>query len=1008
MLRKHVAIFKIHKQCKHFKIHKKCKHKKPLVSIKKRRLGFVYEGACVAHTGGARRGTARHASMPSRIERDVSLHSLEKQHLWAPRPVNCLNDVGMLKKTKKLNGARSIGHQIDNGTALARGRGQSSRGVEAYHRNVGASTSDAGVYHSNVGIPVDHPNNGSKKFLKLKKLRKLKNIKKFFGQQNKNNKMALATRRVRRKNGAGVYHSNVGTIVDHGSTVRCGGHGNRASVSTTCRDESELHRAKHPITSSVKLKATHQRTLSRYVTLPRSGGRMVKIPGPMAQRPTPPDKPATVGTSVDQAADGQEETMEPEPAQPASVQKAVTPLEPARERKWKKLVKLFAEAGKERPVEELLKMLPASAPSKRPMLLRWSIEALHREHPEEAVVGSDFKPVALFELISDLDAGHTPVAQYVFEMLVVGGGRFPTLFDGPQKSVHASTNGRKLIFPVHSDPWNKKKLKYDQPQIDIHRDLVMDEVVAGRYMGPFTKEEAEAWYDSFLAVSSFVVSKPGAKTTKFRLVQNCTDPKCNINAQLRRDLMYDVELDHTAVMIDMLRRLGRTGEQLHLVTADVSKGYRRLFHRVQDVSHLGISMTMSSDQIVKMFDGKQWTDKHVKKGDVLYVFDRSLPFGLATSVSSFCAVTTVIRDAVREMLGEKVGVVSYVDDFSIVGSPEDVARGITLLRDVLTKVGLPENVKKMDTPSPFGQYLGVDYDLSDPKAITCTLPEDKKLRYIRHLDFYIDKFETLKQTGKLKNGSMVLSRTDLQSIVGKLAHAAYIFGSGRPFYQRLLQQLRGRSSNKTIMVDQGSVDDMKWWRDILGSMSGVRLINPELEEVRIYTDASTTTGYGVMMRGQYFRGEWSPEIKALLVDFTITIAELELVALNFALETFGQQLQGCRVLFRCDNQACVANIHSMSSKLPLRACLLRRLYGVAAHFAIELKSTYINTHDNKHADFLSRNDMKKFFLLPQSFPLQEIAAPRLDAMPLLLDPLGPANLSTPHSLNVSGWKIPAH
>ena len=826
----------------------------------------------------------------------------------------------------------------------------------------------------------------------------------------------------------GVYHRNVGAAAAHVGPMRGGASGNAA----TGIGRQEVNQAKHPITTSSSIpmenlqefhekkkminlqkihgqngceKTSRQRTLPRYTTLPRCGGRAVRVSAP---QPHPTVTPVTATGGGVCGPGGEEETMEQDVVETKELpEPPEAPLEPARERKWKRLVRLFAEADKERPVEELLNMLPASAPSKRPMILRWSIEALHREHPEEAAVGPDFQPVVLFDLIKNLDAGHTPVAKYVFEMLVVGGGRFPTLFNGPQQAVHASANGRKLIFPVHSDPWVTKKVKYEQPQVDIHRGLVMDEVAAGRYMGPFTREEAEAWYDSFLSVSSFVVSKPGAKTTKFRLVQNCTDPKCNINAQLRRDLMYDVELDHTAVMIAMLQKLGRSGEQLHMVTADVSKGYRRLFHRVQDVSHLGISMTVSSDQTIKMFDGETWKDKCVKKGDVLYVFDRSLPFGLATSVSSFCAVTTVIRDAVRELLGGKVGVVSYVDDYSIVGTPEDVARGITVLRDFLTKVGLPENIKKMDTPSPYGQYLGVDYDLSDPHAITCALPEEKKVRYIRHLDFYIDKFEALKKSNKLKNGSMVLTRTELQSIVGKLAHAAYIFGSGRPFYQRLLQQLRGRSSNKTILVDQGSIDDMVWWRDILGSMSGVRLLNPELEEVRVYTDASTTTGYGVMMRGQYFRGEWSPEIKALLVDFTITIAELELVALNFALETFGQQLRGCRVLFRCDNQACVANIHSMSSKLPLRACLLRRLYGVAAHFAIDLKSTYINTHDNKHADFLSRNDMKNFFLLPQFFPLQEVLAPRLDAMPLLLDPLGPANLSTPRSLSESGWPAPA-
>jgi hypothetical protein len=154
--------------------------------------------------------------------------------------------------------------------------------------------------------------------------------------------------------------------------------------------------------------------------------------------------------------------------------------------------------------------------------------------------------------------------------------------------------------------------------------------------------------------------------------------------------------------------------------------------------------------------------------------------------------------------------------------------------------------------------------------------------------------------------------------------------------------------------------------------SGSLLVNPEQHVVRVFTDASTSTGYGVYLNGRYFSGTWSAEVQDLLVDFSLTINELELVALNFALETFGTELHGYCLHFRCDNIACVSNIHSMSSQKPVRAALLRRLFPVASHFGVELRSSYINTKSNLYADTLSRGDMHSFFSLPHCFPLSQV------------------------------------
>ena len=114
-----------------------------------------------------------------------------------------------------------------------------------------------------------------------------------------------------------------------------------------------------------------------------------------------------------------------------------------------------------------------------------------------------------------------------------------------------------------------------------------------------------------------------------------------------------------------------------------------------------------------------------------------------------------------------------------------------------------------------------------------------------------------------------------------------------------------------------------------------------------------------------------------------------------ALETWGKEMNGKRIIFRCDNTSCVHNIEKESSQQTMRAALLRRLYVVAGMYGIQLKSTWIPTIKNLHADYLSRNKLTQFLSLPQKFPLLHVEDPCLDSVALLTDPLGPANPSSP-------------
>ena len=455
---------------------------------------------------------------------------------------------------------------------------------------------------------------------------------------------------------------------------------------------------------------------------------------------------------------------------------------------------------------------------------------------------------------------------------------------------------------------------------------------------------------------------------------------------LIRNVLYDVQrpdLDRSGA-----GPISSAHQQLHLCVADISKAYRRFGMRHTDVPMLGLRCDAARRRSVPYFDGKLLRERAVHAGELLVYFDTRLPFGASSSVSSCVRVTCFVRDLVRELLqAHRSGtgdVCAYIDDFGAFGTLDAVQDGVRSLRDILTRIGCPENAAKLDTPSRTGTFLGLDYDLL---ALTVSLPAGKKAKYVNHLQSFLARAHT----GPIR-------RSELQSIVGKLVHACGVFAVGTIFYQRLLANLRTHRRQKDITLRRPALDDIRWWLYLLQHTSGTVPLDPapwkRESEHRIYTDASGW-GWGCCYKGQWMQGPWPPAIRHAYDQKTLSISDLELVALNIALETWGDALAGQRLNLRCDNSASVANVTAQASSIPRRAALLRRLFVIAAMHGIQIRSTYINTKRNEHADALSRNDLTRFFSLPQDYPLQRVRSPRLDAFGLLLDPDGPLNPSSP-------------
>ncbi len=154
--------------------------------------------------------------------------------------------------------------------------------------------------------------------------------------------------------------------------------------------------------------------------------------------------------------------------------------------------------------------------------------------------------------------------------------------------------------------------------------------------------------------------------------------------------------------------------------------------------------------------------------------DTALPFGLRSDPK----IVTAVADAVQwivEQEGVKF-VIHYLDDYLVVGSPgtEECATAMRKLVGVLEQLGFPIAAEKKEGPTVALEFLGLEVNTAD---MVVMLPERKVVELKGLLQQWLDK--------------KAIPRRELESLVGKLAHAAQVVQPGKTFMRRLFELQKG-------------------------------------------------------------------------------------------------------------------------------------------------------------------------------------------------------------------------
>ena len=189
---------------------------------------------------------------------------------------------------------------------------------------------------------------------------------------------------------------------------------------------------------------------------------------------------------------------------------------------------------------------------------------------------------------------------------------------------------------------------------------------------------------------------------------------------------------------------------------------------------------------------------------------------------------------------------SYLDDLIGVANPELSGIAYSALGDLLTELGLAENLGKACAPATSQVVLGV---LIDTINGTLSVPDEK-----------MDEIVPLVKSWQRKTRS---TKVQLQSLIGKLQFVTKCVRQSRIFLNRLLETLRNMGKKKSINLSASFRKDLRWWALFIEKFNGVSFIPPLVwaEPDVIFSTDSCLTGCGGICGLEYFHVAYPHDIK---------------------------------------------------------------------------------------------------------------------------------------------------
>lgn len=302
-------------------------------------------------------------------------------------------------------------------------------------------------------------------------------------------------------------------------------------------------------------------------------------------------------------------------------------------------------------------------------------------------------------------------------------------------------------------------------------------------------------------------------------------------------------------------------------------------------------------------------------------------------------------------------VLHLLDDFLLVDFPTAKPdHCITALKRTFESLGVPLSHEKTVGPLTSIEFLGITLDSNLMQA---SLPSEK--------------LERIRQVMHEAQHSTIFTKRDLLSLLGHLNFAMRVIPQGRSFISRLLDLAKSvKALQDVVVMDIGCKSELRFWSRLLDDWNGISFFRNDFlessQDLKLYTDAAPSVGYGGLFKDQWFAGEWPEELNSSS-DNPLSTAALELYPIVIACILWGKYWSRKQIVFFCDNEATVNIINKGRSSVSFINKFVRRLTWLSIEGNFYFRAAHVPGLNNETADALSRFQFQRFRLLcPEAAP----------------------------------------
>ena len=484
-----------------------------------------------------------------------------------------------------------------------------------------------------------------------------------------------------------------------------------------------------------------------------------------------------------------------------------------------------------------------------------------------------------------------------------------------QEEAKCLVEGFKKGFTLHYEGPERSRRCENLPSAlnkpTVFQDKFLKEIKAGRFIGPFVQEPMLNLQCSPMGL----VPKKGNKN-KFRMITHLSYPNGDsINSHIPK-CYTTVQYKSFDYAIEMIVKQGHGA---YMAKTDIQSAFRLIPMSKESLRLLGMT-----------FQG------------FLYL-DACLPFGAAESCAIFEKLSTFLDWYFQRQSQQDAS--HYLDDFFFCHCIRAICKDLLeTFQEICGNLGIPIAPEKTEGPATYMEFLGIGIDTLRWLLI---VPKDKILDILNKIDYILSKKTVTVET--------------IQSLCGQLNFITRVIKPGRPFIRRLYLAISKFHHKKLhVGVNSDIKQDLRIWKKFLSEFKYNRPL-PDLKvytntDLTLYTDASSTLGFGAYMAGEWTVGKWSEQFKSSQPSMAI----LELYPILVALVLWSSELANKNVLFMCDNQAVVQIINQQTSSCPVCLAMIKYIVLHNMQHNINITCDYIESESNNIADSISRFQWRRF------------------------------------------------